>query len=165
MWLVSTAQSKNGQQMVKNENASDAKISPCSLLTWYRLGICRYLNKGWHKIRATSQLHGCAVMCVKRNIHVYLYNVCVCVYTYACVPGVSVFCGWLWLSGESSFEKILGAIGEFLQHHAPINHFFNQPETPSQHVADKRKHTTLQYKKTPKNKLQAYRVSRRHIAG
>lgn len=54
-------------------------------------------------------------------------------YAYACVWGVNLFrgrlCGWV---EKSSFEKIWGAIGEFLRHRAPINHFFNQPETASQ---------------------------------
>lgn len=45
-------------------------------------------------------------------------------------------------------DAIWGAIREFLQHHAPINHVFNQPETPFQQTADEHIHRhTLQCKK------------------
>lgn len=139
--------------------------------------ICRYIlidiNKGIDSQAKSELLLSCMYvlwyvwreiyMCIYMQcIHIYA---CVCVYvemsTYACVLGASLFCGWLWLSGESSFEKIWGAIREFLQHHAPINHFFNQPETPSQRTADKHRYTDTQLYNAKKKKKKSYRLTER----
>lgn len=80
------------------------------------------------------------VTCVMSTVDIHLYAFCahasacnVRTYAYACVWGANLFRGGRrgWVE-KSSFEKIWGAIGEFLRHRAPINHFFNPPETASQ---------------------------------
>lgn len=130
-------------------------------LHWWRW--CKAYGQLSHtgQIGANRQTRGCAVTRVKANA-------CVCarVYVWMCLGGEflrrSTVVEWRELIWG---DVIWGAIGEFLQHHAPINHLFNQPETPSQHTADKHTYTDTQHYDAEEKKKRGRRRRRSPAAG